>query len=107
MCGGAEVRGCETTSGAAITFARHAPPSRPTFDERWRAHAASQPQPRWRHPDSRTMLAPMSVSLLLAVFITGLVVGVILALAVVVLLRRDQRGAADAATSRLADLLAP
>ena len=52
------------------------------------------------------MLPPMSVPLLLAVFTTGLVIGVIVALAISVLIGR-QRADRDEATGRLAELLAP
>ena len=53
------------------------------------------------------MLPPMSVPLLLAVFTTGLVIGVIVALAISVLIGRQRRADRDDATGRLAELLAP
>jgi DNA recombination protein RmuC len=53
------------------------------------------------------MLARMSVASLLAVFITGLVVGALLALAFVLILRRERRGEQNESASRLAELLAP
>jgi DNA recombination protein RmuC len=62
---------------------------------------------RWRGAHERGMLPPMSVSLLLAVFTTGLVLGVIVALAISLLLGRLRRADGDDATGRLAELLAP
>jgi DNA recombination protein RmuC len=53
------------------------------------------------------MLPSMSVPLLLAVFTTGLALGVIVALAISLLLGRLRRADRDDATGRLAELLAP
>ena len=53
------------------------------------------------------MLRPMSAISLLAVFITGLVAGAVLALGIAFLLRRERRGEESASTSRFAELLAP
>jgi DNA recombination protein RmuC len=53
------------------------------------------------------MLAPMSATTLLVVFTTGLFAGAILALGVVLILRRERQGTHDAAATRLAELLAP
>jgi len=62
---------------------------------------------RWRRSDERGMLPAMSVPLLLAVFTTGLALGVIVALAISLLLGRLRRADRDDATGRLAELLAP
>ncbi|HEX7980157.1 MAG TPA: DNA recombination protein RmuC [Gemmatimonadaceae bacterium] len=62
---------------------------------------------RWRGGNEDGMLPPMSVALLLAVFTTGLVLGVIVALAISLLLGRLRRADRDDATGRLAELLAP
>ena len=53
------------------------------------------------------MLPAMSDVALLAVFTTGLIAGAALALGVVFLLRRDQRGAETASAARFGELLAP
>jgi DNA recombination protein RmuC len=53
------------------------------------------------------MLATMSAASLLAVFATGLFAGVVLALGIAALVRREHGGDESAATSRLAELLAP
>jgi DNA recombination protein RmuC len=53
------------------------------------------------------MLAAMSAASLLAVFATGLFAGAVLALGIAFLVRRERRTDETAATSRLAELLAP
>ena len=53
------------------------------------------------------MLARMSATSLLAVFATGIVVGALLVLAIVVVLRRDRRADQSESTTRLAEILAP
>jgi DNA recombination protein RmuC len=53
------------------------------------------------------MLASMSPAALLAVFTTGLFAGVVLALGIVFVMRRDRHGSQDAAATRLGELLAP
>jgi len=62
---------------------------------------------RWRGANEQGMLPPMSVPLLLAVFTTGLVLGVVVALAISLLLGRLRRADRDDATGRLAELLGP
>ena len=49
----------------------------------------------------------MTATALLTVFTTGLFAGAILALGVVLILRRERQGTGDAAATRLAELLAP
>jgi DNA recombination protein RmuC len=56
---------------------------------------------------SEAFLPAMSVISLLAVFITGLVAGAVLALGIAFLVRRERRGDETASATRLADLLAP
>src|SRR5215213_6581411 len=55
----------------------------------------------------RAMLRPMSATSLLAVFITGLVAGAVLALGIASLVRRERRSEESASASRFAELLAP
>ena len=53
------------------------------------------------------MLAPMSAVSLLAVFMTGLLAGAVLALGIALIVRRERRGDESASSIRLAELLAP
>ena len=53
------------------------------------------------------MFAPMSAATLLAVFTTGLLAGVVLALGIAFFVRRERRSEESASADRLAELLAP